>query len=92
MPLQRIYLDVVDPSNKVTATQMQEFVQGVLISARVEITPELKKAGVKILVRSAENSSNPGLGKGWHTHDGYNSGCPICRDSYADGVCDNNYV
>lgn len=94
MPVYRVFLDVVDPNGKLAKPQITTFVQDLLTSAKVEITPPMKKEGIKVIVRNQGNSANDYGSKmqdGFHLHDG-TDGCYPCRSGYDDQVNDSTYT
>lgn len=83
----RVFVDVVDPQENMNGRQLFDFVNGLLDSAKVEITPEMKKKNISVSIATRDNTSNGGItAPGWHVHDGYSDGCEVCKQGYADGA------
>lgn len=87
MTVYRVFVDVKDPDNVLKGQELDGLVQGVISSAKVEITAAQKKAHVTVEACTRHNSNNTAImGEGWHVHDGVTNGCPICKQGFADNV------
>lgn len=83
----RVFVDIKDPEGILKTTDLHSIVQGVLDSAKVEVTPALKKQHVTVEACTPDNSNNAGINRpGWHAHDGVSQGCNVCKQGFADHV------